>query len=143
MAIAQPSLTLTRRSDASRVGWLDASGGWIPLESYAKLERSRQLPSLKVIGNPDQYRPHWPQVYEALSRSPVKVYEINWQDPANLMMTTEIGVVHLGAYSPQFSQQLRVLDRMRNLPDQVDLESVDYIDLQNPASPVLQMLPEP
>jgi cell division protein FtsQ len=143
VAIAQPSPTLTRRSDASGVGWLDANGGWIPLESYAKLERSRQLPSLKVIGNPDQYRPHWTQMYEALSRSPVVVYEINWQNPANLMITTEIGVVHLGAYSSQFTQQLRVLDQMRNLPEQVDLALVDYIDLQNPSSPVIQMLPEP
>ncbi|MGB3193483.1 cell division protein FtsQ/DivIB [Lyngbya sp. PCC 8106] len=143
VAIAQPSPTLTRRSDASQVGWLDANGGWIPLESYAKLERSRQLPSLKVIGNPEQYRPHWKQMYETLSRSPVMVSEINWQNPANLMITTEIGVVHLGAYSPLFTQQLRVLDQMRNLPQQVDLALVDYIDLQNPDHPVIQMLPEP
>jgi cell division protein FtsQ len=59
------------------------------------------------------------------------------------MITTEIGVVHLGAYSSQFTQQLRVLDQMRNLPEQVDLALVDYIDLQNPSSPVIQMLPEP
>ncbi|MDY7019957.1 MAG: FtsQ-type POTRA domain-containing protein [Cyanobacteriota bacterium] len=143
VAIAQPSPTLTRRSDANQVGWLDAEGGWIPLESYVKLERSQQLPSLKVIGNPQQYRPHWTQMYEVLSRSPVEIDEINWQDPANLIITTEIGVVHLGAYSPKFAQQLRVLDQMRYLPEQVDLAQVEYIDLQNPDSPVLQMLPEP
>lgn len=143
VAIAQPSSSLTRRSDAAQVGWLDAEGGWIPLESYAKLERSQQLPRLKVIGNPEQYRPHWKQLYSTISQSPIVINQIDWQDPTNLIITTEIGVVHLGSYSPRFAQQLRILDQMRNLPEQMDVAQIDYIDLQNPTSPVVQLLPEP
>lgn len=143
VAIAQPSTMLRSRTDVEQVGWLDAQGGWIPLESYTKLERSQQLPTLKVIGNPEQYRPLWPQMYAALSRSPVEIYEINWQDPANLIISTEIGIVHLGSYSSRFPEQLRVLDRMRNLPQHLNSDEVDYIDLKNPASPLIQMLSDP
>jgi cell division protein FtsQ len=143
VAIAQPSATLTRQAQAQQVGWLDAAGGWMPLESYTELERTRQLPSLKIIGNLEQYRPNWPPVYEALSRSPVVIEEINWQDPANIILTTEIGMIHLGPYTPRFPEQLRAIDRMRQLPEQLDISEIDYIDLKNPASPLIQVFSVP
>ncbi|MGB3403801.1 MAG: FtsQ-type POTRA domain-containing protein [Microcoleaceae cyanobacterium] len=139
VAIAQPSATLTQPVQVQQVGWLDADGGWMPLESYTELERTRQLPSLKIIGNLEQYRPNWPPVYEAISRSPVVIEEINWQDPANIILKTEMGSIHLGPYTPRFPEQLRAIDRMRQLPEQLDVATIDYIDLKNPASPMIQV----
>jgi cell division protein FtsQ len=156
VAVAQPTAVPDRNSE-QKVGWLDARGGWMPSESYTAQKRSpntsieasssqgtqpqRSLPTLKVIGTLELYRASWPDFYQALSRLVVKVFEINWQDPNNLILKTEIGTVHLGPYSSRTSQQLKVLDRMRQLPKQLDSSKIAYIDLKNPASPVVH-LPE-
>ena len=126
-------------TDSQKMGWLDAQGNWIPLESFSALERTQSLPTLKVIGFTEQYRPYWRLLYQSLNRSPVKVFEINWQDPGNLIVTTELGMVHLGPYTSRFSEQLNVLDQMRKLPNKVDARRIAYIDLKNPASPLIQL----
>jgi cell division protein FtsQ len=126
--------------DSQNMGWLDAQGNWIPLESFSAVERTKSLPTLKVIGFTEQYRPYWHLLYQSLSLSPVKVFEINWQDPGNLIITTELGVVHLGQFnSARFSEQLNVLDRMRKLPNKLDPRRMAYIDLKNPGSPLIQL----
>ncbi|NET24859.1 cell division protein FtsQ/DivIB [Okeania sp. SIO1I7] len=125
--------------NSQQMGWLDAEGNWIPLESFSALERTQSLPTLKVIGFTEQYRKYWPLLYQSLSRSPVKVFEINWQDPGNLILTTELGIVHLGQYSSRFSEQLNILDQMRELPNKIDARRIAYIDLKNPESPLIQL----
>ncbi|MGD1804955.1 cell division protein FtsQ/DivIB [Dapis sp. BLCC M126] len=125
--------------NSQKMGWLDAYGNWIPLESFSALERTGSLPTLKVIGFTEQYRQYWHPLYQSLSRSPVKVFEINWEDPGNLILTTELGLVHLGQYSSRFSEQLNVLDRMRELPNKIDIRRMSYIDLKNPESPLIQL----
>jgi len=125
--------------NSKKMGWLDAYGNWIPLESFSALERTESLPTLKVIGFTEQYRQYWYPLYQSLSRSPVKVFEINWEDPGNLILTTELGLVHLGQYSSRFSEQLNVLDRMRELPNKIDVRRIAYIDLKNPESPLIQL----
>ncbi|MGD1701838.1 cell division protein FtsQ/DivIB [Dapis sp. BLCC M229] len=126
-------------SNSQKMGWLDAYGNWIPLESFSALERTESLPTLKVIGFTEQYRQYWRPLYQSLSRSPVKVFEINWEDPGNLILTTELGLVHLGQYSSRFNEQLNVLDRMRELPNKIDVRRMAYIDLKNPESPLIQL----
>ena len=127
-------------SNSKKMGWLDAYGNWIPLESFSALERTGALPTLKVIGFSEQYREYWHPLYQSLSRSPVKVFEINWQDPGNLILTTELGVVHLGPYSSRFSEQLNLLDQMRELPSKIHIRQVAYINIKNPDSPLVQLL---
>jgi len=127
------------KSLADRVGLLDENGVVIPLESYLMVERSVKLPDLKVIGSPQSYRPYWIQLYRQISRSPIKISELDFQNPANLVLKTELGKVHLGAYGLRFADQLKTLDRMRKLPNQINLNQVTYIDLRNPASPMLQI----
>src|SRR5919199_943790 len=157
VAVAQPTAVLRSNSDKEKVGWLDARGGWMPSESYTATVRSqnssigsgsiqgpgpqRSLPSLKVIGPLELYRASWPKFYQGLSGLTVKVFEIDWQDPNNLILKTEIGTVHLGPYSSRTQEQLKVLDRMRQLPKQLDSSLIAYIDLKNPASPIVH-LPE-
>lgn len=123
----------------SQVGLLDAQGVWMPIANYADSPRSIQLPTLKVIGESSQYRAYWPQIYQAVSRSPVKVLEIDCQDPTNLIIKTELGIVHFGSYSSRFAYQLSVLDRLRELPDHLNPSDIAYIDLENPDNPSIQM----
>lgn len=136
------AVTITKASSTSTstsIGLLDATGVLIPIQSYSSSERKLKFPNLKVIGPLEQYRPYWVQLYQAVSRSPVKVIEINCQDPANIILKTELGMVHLGAYSSKLTTQLRVLDQMRQLPTKVTSSQVAYIDLTNPETPSVQM----
>lgn len=125
--------------ESSRVSFLDENGMTIPLENYELLQRSVKLPELKVIGNQEYYRAHWSKLYRETSQSPVKITEIDFQNPANLVLKTELGTVHLGSYGARFPAQIKTLDRMRKLPNQISLNQIAYIDLRNPVSPVLQM----
>jgi cell division protein FtsQ len=139
VAITQPSTT-PRPGDAEKMGWLDADGNWIPLATYSHLAQSRSLPTLMAIGPLERYRQYWQLLYKSLSRTPVKVFEIDWQAPGNLILTTELGVVHLGPFSSKFNEQLSVLDRMRQLPNRQDAGEIAYIDLKNPASPSIKFI---
>lgn len=152
VAVAQPRVVTTAGSDKQKVGWLDARGGWMPFDSYTTDQQSQSnyqgnniqqtqsqhsLPSLKVIGDWEIYRAQWQEFYQGLSSLGLKVFEIDWQDPNNLILKTEIGTVHLGPHSSRTIEQLKVLDRMRQLPKQLDASKIAYIDLKNPAFPVV------
>lgn len=136
---AAPQNSKTARS-TSPEGLLDEQGVWMPASSYQPVEHDFELPTLKVIGSSDRYRPYWSDLYQAVSHSPVKVFEIDWQNPANLILKTELGKVHLGPYSSRVAEQLAILDRMRELPAHVNPSQIAYIDLTNPEFPAIQML---
>lgn len=129
----------TALTSKAAVGLLDANGVWMPLQSYNALKHTLELPKLKVIGTPEQYRPYWTQMYPALSHSPVRVIEVDCHNPTNLILKTELGIVHLGPYSSRFAEQLNVLDQMRQLPTQLNNGQIAYINLKNPDSPSVQM----
>ncbi len=141
VAIAQaPAPQNAKASNStSSAGLLDEQGVWMPKSSYGHLEENLELPRLKVIGSNAQYRPYWSEVYQAVNHSAVKVFEIDWQDPANLILKTELGNVHFGPYSSRFTEQLAILDRMRELPTHISPSKIAYIDLKNPDFPAIQM----
>lgn len=127
------------------LGLIDASGVLIPLESYSSANTSSpntkaKLPSLKVIGSPEQYRDFWGQVYQTLSHSSLKITEIDWRNPDNLILKTELGKVHLGTPNSQLPEKIKVLVQMRQLPAEVNPSQIDYIDLKNPDTPMIQIL---
>jgi cell division protein FtsQ len=126
-------------AEAAKVGFLDANGVWIPIESYTSFEQSFKLPTLKIIGYQEQKRSQWTELYQAVSQSPVKVLEIDWRDPSNLILKTELGIFHFGAYSSKFSEQIRAMDRLRKLSEKLNPKQVTYIDLRNPDAPSIQM----
>lgn len=128
------------QNSSTQIGLLDQAGDWIPLDNYTNLKQTLQLPELKVIGNREQYRSAWPDFYTLISRSPVKISEVDWRDTANIILLTDLGIVHLGPYTPALTTQLRILDQMRNLPEKVDSDQVAYIDLSNPDMPMVQMV---
>lgn len=124
-------------------GLIAADGVWIPQQSYnPPNSTSFKMPKLKVRGQIEEYQPHWSQLYQAVNSLEVKVSEIDWQNSDNLILKTELGVIHLGAYSSKLSDQLRRLEEMRRLPTKVNPQDVAYIDLTNPANPFVQMTSE-
>ncbi|HTL89192.1 MAG TPA: FtsQ-type POTRA domain-containing protein [Leptolyngbya sp.] len=126
-------------SKASQPGLLDETGVWMPQDGYTKLNPNLKLPALKISGTPEQYRANWATFYRAIRQSPVKILAVNWEDPANLILKTELGTVEFGAYSANFPTQLKVLDEMRRLPNRVNSGQILSIDLKNPNSPTLQL----
>ena len=120
---------------------VDEKGFWIPYEKFVALNQSQRLPTLKVIGLQEQYRAQWVSLYQAVSRSPVKISMIDWREPSNLILYTDIGTVHCGPFGSRFAEQLKVLDQMRRLPDNIKSEQVAYIDLSNPETPMLELAP--
>lgn len=141
VAIAQtPNQKKTGTSNQQvSVGLLDANGVWIPLAKYTSLNPTVKLPILKVIGSPEQYRPFWTQLYQAVSQSSVNIIEIDCQDLTNLILKTELGNVYLGSPSPQLSEQIKILAQMRHLPTKLNPGQIEYIDLKNPESPLVQL----
>ncbi|MEA5616407.1 FtsQ-type POTRA domain-containing protein [Cronbergia sp. UHCC 0137] len=141
VAIAQISLCQPPQcpQNSPKKGLIDASGVWMPLEKYTSLHPKTKLPSLKMIGSPKQYRPFFPQLYELISQSSLKITVIDYQNPTNLILQTELGQVHLGVPSPQLPEQIKVLVQMRNLSTKLDISQIEYIDLKNPESPLVQM----
>jgi cell division protein FtsQ len=118
---------------------LDKFGMFIPLDRYQAPGLSLPLPGLKVMGMREDYRPLWPDFYQAIRQSPVSIERIDWRDPSNVILHTELGQVHIGAYSPQLPQQLQVLDQMRALRNHEQAKRILYIDLRMPSQPRLQM----
>ncbi|HEY9639715.1 MAG TPA: FtsQ-type POTRA domain-containing protein [Coleofasciculaceae cyanobacterium] len=137
---SSPTVAAGRSKSTVPIALLDERGTVIPYESYVSLNRSRQLPTLKIVGMQEQYRSQWTSLYQQVSRSPVKVLEIDWREPGNLILHTELGKVYCGSYSAHFSSQLRALDQMRQLPQKVDLHEIDFIDLRNPQAPLVELV---
>lgn len=133
----------TKAAATAKSSLLDENGMLIPLQSYTSLDQSLKLPSLKVIGNPESYRASWSKLYrELIQGPPINVSELDWSNPANLILKTELGMVHLGPYSARFPSQLKAIDRMRTLSAHPRFSQITYIDLRNPDAPMIQM-PKP
>ncbi|MBF2067210.1 MAG: FtsQ-type POTRA domain-containing protein [Calothrix sp. C42_A2020_038] len=136
-------VAVAQKTSANRgkttLGVLDITGTLISADTYNSKAVKAQLPNLKVTGVPEQYRQFWRQLYETISRSSVKVTEIDCQDLTNVILKTEIGRVYLGAPSHQLAEQIKVLAQMRDLPTKVNANKIQYIDLRNPDLPTIQM----
>ncbi|MFM7363200.1 MAG: cell division protein FtsQ/DivIB [Cuspidothrix sp.] len=141
-ARSNPKSCLQNRQGTNKqnqLGLLDAYGVWMPIDNYASTNLQPKLPQMIVIGSPAQYKTFWNQLYAAISQSSVKVTEINCQDPTNLILKTELGNVHLGSPNNQLLAKMQTLAQMRHLRTQVNLSNMDYIDLKNPATPLVQV----
>jgi cell division protein FtsQ len=119
------------QSKQGDISVLDATGTVIPWEKYIVLNPNGKLPSLKVIGSPEEYRPYWTQLYQAVSRSSVKVTEIDCQDSTNVILKTELGNVHLGTPT-ELPAKMQVLEQMWALSDKLNPKKISYIDIKNP-----------
>ena len=144
VAIALPNIDIAIKSleddpqSFSQMGLLDANGYWMPYNSFTTL--GSQEPKLQVQGMRPAYQKDWPNIYQELQKNPVDISRLDWRDPTNLILHTELGTVHIGPYGQNFSKQLTALDRMRNLNAKMDIEEIAFIDLRNPDNPTLEIL---
>lgn len=146
--------------------WLvDSAGVVLPLESYPELQRSQSLPTLTIEGyltllNPkdspnrldgkpitvDPVKQRQLQkMLPLLLASPMTITQLDWRDPNNLKLKTTLGVVHLAnaSDSPQkLAQQLEALDKMRSIPQKIDLKTVAFLDLTDPEHPMIELNPK-
>jgi cell division protein FtsQ len=132
--------TTAKGVDFLPTGLMDAEGAWMPKSSFLLANGKTELPDLRLRGLQPQYQRYWPQVYEQIRKSPVKIYEIDWRDPSNLTLQSELGIVYLGPFTPNLEQQLATLDKMRNLPEQLEDTEVAHIDLTNPSIPSISVV---
>lgn len=119
----------SRQYLATTEGLIDETGVWMPRDSYVAL--GLPLPSLKVIGLTPEVHPHWPEMYRIVSSSLAKVTEIDCRNSSNLILTTNLGKVHLGRYSHNFAQQLRILETLQKVPQQLNASQIAYINLRD------------
>lgn len=121
-------------------GFLDREGVLIPYKYYDQAESGLKLPNLKVVGFNEQNKVYWSEIYHLISESNVAVYEIDWQNPNNLIFKTDLGVVYLGANPALLSKQLKVIERMAKLPSKINLDEILYLDLTNPDTPFINLV---
>ncbi len=118
-------------------GILDDQGVWLPLTA---LQAQAPKPDLTVVGIKPQDLRYWKPFYAALRLSQVKVTQVDWRNPENLILTTSLGLVYLGPYDGQvFPQQIHRLNQLVGLPRKVPLTKFSYLDLRNPNLPTLQL----
>ncbi|NEP16417.1 MAG: FtsQ-type POTRA domain-containing protein [Leptolyngbya sp. SIO4C1] len=137
---AVPVSSIQKVAPFRQMGLLDESGYWMPFNSFAQLNESFKPPTLRVLGMQPNYQKNWPSLYQAIQQSPLKITEVDWRDPSNLILQTDLGAVHFGPHTASFSEQLLVLDRMRHLDAKLNTEKIAFIDLRNPQSPTVQIL---
>jgi cell division protein FtsQ len=144
---------------------LDPQGIPLPYESYPKLRQLSKIPSLTaahylkpldakmvkklslknlptnitLVALDTNVQKQWQNAFKAIHRSPLKIQELDWQNPNDLQLKTELGTVRLGPLSSKISDQLKALDKMRALPQTVDLRKIKSIDLENPENPVVEL----
>lgn len=139
VAIVLPSTQSKHRSVSPEApAFVDEQGFLMPQSSYTKLAPS-QLPQLAVTGLNGKLSPDWSEIYQATRQTSLKIFAIDFQNPSNLILTTELGEAHFGRYTPRFPEQLETLAQMRKLPNQIESREIDYIDLTNPDSPAIQL----
>jgi cell division protein FtsQ len=146
--------------------WLiDDRGIPLPYESYPKLGQTHKAPELTVtsylkplnsqraktvslkniagqptlVGLDPNIQKEWQALFVPLRSSPVKIQDISWQNPSNLSLKTELGLVQIGPLSSKISAQLKALDQMRALPQTVDATKIKLINLENPKNPVVEL----
>jgi len=142
VAVAVPpalSSNIRSQTNEGEIGFVDEQGVWMPQSSYAAFEEGVELPTLRAIGLKPQLSSQWSAIYRATQESSLNISEIDLRNPSNLVLKTELGIVRCGPYAPHFQEQLKVLSRMRELPNRVPPSHIAYIDLTNPQSPAVQL----
>ena len=119
-------------------GLVDINGVWVSSENYKSIPQSK-LPSLKLIGEVPQCSPEWKQFYQAVSQSSVKVIEIDCQNSNNIILKTELGLVHIGSPTSKLTEKIKLLAKIRRLPAQVNMSQIEFINLTDPETILVQM----
>lgn len=135
-------LACQRHCTPQNQGFLDPEGNQLSAEYAATLRQLQRYPQLRVTGWHPTQKSLWPPVYQAVMASPVRVTGIDWENPGDIRLHTELGLIRLGGDLQQLPDQLAALDRLRNLPRQVPLNRIAAIDLSDPQAPLVELRQE-
>lgn len=139
LALALQISPKTKKATLKEIGYIDIDGVFVSSELYQNLAEKPELkPALKMLGNPQMYLVYWRDFYNLLIQSSVKITQVDWQNPSNIVLTSELGKVYLGPYTSNFSQQLMVLEKLKNIPTKVPKERIIYLDLTDPEIPSIK-----
>jgi cell division protein FtsQ len=140
VAISQtPTLPDANSTNQKQVnGLVDINGVEVITDNYKSIPANK-LPTLKLIGSLKECRPFWKELYQAVSNSSVKVMEIDCQDPTNIVLKTELGSVHIGSPTSELPEKIKLLAKIRRLPAQVNMKQIEFIDLTNTETILVQM----
>ena len=119
-------------------GLLDINGVWVSLENNKSIQASR-LPTLEFIGSPASCRSVWKQLYQAIDLLTVKVMQVDCQDPSNIILKTELGLVHIGSPTSKLPEKIKLLAKIRRLPAKINMDQIEFIDLTNTETILVQM----
>lgn len=119
---------------------IDERGRQQPISNYRNLVQASS-PKLRLMIPERGECSGWQQVYRAIRTSPVLIGIVDCRDPQNLILQTEVGKVRLGISGDEsrLNNQIQQLDRLRNWRKYTDPLEVDYLDLENPDTPKLQL----
>jgi cell division protein FtsQ len=110
-------------------------GGSFPTTNY----QQNQLPKLKLLTNQGTTCPNWLEIYSHIITTIIPITTIDCIDPLNISLHTNIGKVRIGAYGKKFPEQIKQLEQLQTLQQQVPPEEIEYIDLENPSYPRVQV----
>jgi cell division protein FtsQ len=146
VAVTIPSRPGTEAADtaektpANYPGLVDIEGYWMPHDPSLGLDSKFEVPALRIRGFNRRYQEQWPELYEAMGSSSIQINEVDLRSPGNLILKTELGVVHLGIYDPlRFQEQLSTLPRFRSFTTNPNAPAIDFIDLSNPQMPAVKL----
>jgi cell division protein FtsQ len=124
-------------------GFLDEEGVFISGSLYPQGEKFLSPPYLKVIGFDRLEVSLWRKIFKSISQSSIKIESLDWRDPSNLILNTELGRVQLGGESTKLAEQFKTLSQLRSLTSRVPSDRISTIDLGDPRNPLLKLKPVP
>jgi cell division protein FtsQ len=135
-----PVAGIVRSASTQPQIFVDERGFELPISSYRPTVW-RSLPKLQLILPDRGMCPNWTQIYRAIQTSPVAIGIIDCRNLQNLTLQTEVGKIRLGATEDKsrLDRQMQQLDRLRDWQKHTDPTGVDYLDLENPEFPKLQL----
>jgi cell division protein FtsQ len=135
-----PIARIIQADDTLSQIFVDERGRQLPLSSYRPTVWPT-LPTLQLRLPSTGVCPEWARLYPVIHASPVAITMIDCRNPQNLFLQTEVGKVRLGAVeqTPRLTARIQQLDRLRDWQKYTDPTSVEYLDLENPDAPKLQM----
>ncbi len=135
-----PIARISQADDTLSQIFIDERGRQLPLSSYRPAVWS-SLPTLQLKLPTTGICPDWAQLYPLVHTSPVAVSLVDCQNPQNLFLKTEIGTVRLGTAgeNSRSKERIQLLDRLRDWQKYTDPTVVEYLDLENPDIPKLQL----
>jgi cell division protein FtsQ len=133
------AIVLDNSSPQKAIGFIDQEGIFLPENFYSSVKEEFVLPKIRITGFKEENRSEWSKLYQIVSESPIEIQEIDGRDSNNLILLTKLGKIYLGSNHNILLEQLKVLEQMGNLPSKVKIQEIDYIDLTDPANPLIQV----